>query len=425
MISSGDEELLKSNRELEIVNRVNQVLLTDSDIESRLTATLSEIMQAIGVNAGVVFIKSHDSREIICRAQCGFDLLPEDENFHISMDALSYSVRTVCIGKTHVMEDLCDKPNDLTNIINRYDIKSALFVPIISSSKAIGVLCLIEREQRRKFTPKEITIVEVLTASIASAVANAILCEGEQKYDEEINKASHMASVGEMLAGAAHSFGNVLMALKGSILLAREAISSGESKKDAIVRLDRAMQQIQCGTDVVYRILNLSRGVKSGPIRGINPERIVETVLALCRTHPLSKGKTITNLVPPDMSSVMAHEGFLQEVILNLALNALHAVRIGGEVRIEAEVFEADGYVDLRVIDNGCGIDPLDMERIFEPFYSTKGGTGLGLSSSAEMVHRMGGAITVESELDKGTVFTVRLALEGSDWRVDNNRTAA
>jgi len=96
---------------------------------------------------------------------------------------------------------------------------------------------------------------------------------------------------------------------------------------------------------------------------------------------------------------------------LNLLLNALQATEPGGEVRIEAEARPEDGIVCLRVSDNGPGIPAHLVDRIFEPFFSTKGGTGLGLATSAAAVHRMGGTITVDSEPGKGAVFTVRLNL--------------
>lgn len=134
-----------------------------------------------------------------------------------------------------------------------------------------------------------------------------------------------------------------------------------------------------------------------------------ETVIGLCGIHPASRGRVIADLVPEGIPNVEAHPTELRDVLLNLILNAIQATKPGGVVSVEAEFHEADESVDVRVVDDGCGMSPEVIEHAFEPFFSTKGADGLGLYVSTEAVRRMGGCMIVDSRPGEGTVFTVRL----------------
>ena len=266
---------------------------------------------------------------------------------------------------------------------------------------------------------------------VDSIVFYGKIITSERRLRDEFRKASRLASVGELLAGTAHSFGNVLMAIQGTLEAARNAPS--EDNADKIVQ---ALAHAAKGAEIVRRLLSFSRGVEEAPGR-VSLSDVVEAALGLCKAHPSAKQRTITSLIPPDLPCVEARPGPLQEVILNLVLNSLQATDPGGEVRIEAEVIapriaaaaippgmdvrrddvdDPSGDVRecayLRITDTGCGMSAETIDRIFEPFFSTKGGTGLGLSTSAAAIHRMGGTITVESEPSKGTTFTIRLNLK-------------
>ena len=249
----------------------------------------------------------------------------------------------------------------------------------------------------------------------ASGRVEAIVFHGkiktsERRLHDEFRRASRLASVGELLAGAAHSFGNVLTAIKCTLGSARSALRDSAGPQDPGRRIDDALEHAARGSEIVRRLLNFSRGTEEPP-SAVSLAEVVDAALALSTAHPAAKQRTITNLVPRDLPHVQANQGPLQEVVLNLLLNALQATEPGGEVRIEAEARPEDGIVCLRVSDNGPGIPAHLIDRIFEPFFSTKGGTGLGLATSAAAVHRMGGTITVDSEPGKGAVFTVRLNL--------------
>ncbi len=245
---------------------------------------------------------------------------------------------------------------------------------------------------------------------IDAVVVCAKVTTTEHRLREELCRASRLALVGELLAGTAHSMGNVLMAIQGTLESAARGIEEAESSEQSISSLNQAIEHIGRGSEMIYRLLNFSRG--AGGIMGRSSLRqSAEAALALCRTHPSSKQRTIENIIPPDLPMVEGQSGALQEVILNLMLNALQATDPGGRVSLNAQI--VGDCVNLLITDNGCGMEPEVASRVFEPFFSTKGGTGLGLSASAAVIQHIGGSISVESTPRQGTTFTIRLNLAG------------
>jgi two-component system NtrC family sensor kinase len=121
--------------------------------------------------------------------------------------------------------------------------------------------------------------------------------------------------------------------------------------------------------------------------------------------------------IEPGVPTINSDRGQLQQVFLNIINNAFAAVRDGGRVDLFIERVQQDG-VAVRIKDDGHGISHENLERIFEPFFTTKKeyGTGLGLSITYGIVEKLGGRITVESEVGKGTCFTVTLPVSGSKF---------
>jgi signal transduction histidine kinase len=115
-----------------------------------------------------------------------------------------------------------------------------------------------------------------------------------------------------------------------------------------------------------------------------------------------------------DLPEILSDRGQLQQVFLNIINNAFAAVDDGGCINVELQQVDSN-HVSVMIADNGKGISPQNMKRIFEPFFSTKteqGGTGLGLSITYGLVEKLGGTIHVQSELGKGTTFTITLPIK-------------
>jgi two-component system NtrC family sensor kinase len=122
--------------------------------------------------------------------------------------------------------------------------------------------------------------------------------------------------------------------------------------------------------------------------------------------------------IPENFPCVHGDYNSLQQVFLNLFINAIHAMPEGGKLSVRGSLTNGDRYLRIEVADNGVGIDPEDIPRIFDPFYTTKDvgkGTGLGLSVTYGILQKHGGGIEVHSEKGRGTTFTIILPAESNN----------
>jgi signal transduction histidine kinase len=169
----------------------------------------------------------------------------------------------------------------------------------------------------------------------------------------------------------------------------------------------------RCGA-ITKRLLNFARHVEVN-VQKVHLRSIIDDVLGFQTKEAEYRSIDIEVAIPEDIPDFVSDRGKLQQIFLNLINNAFAAMKEGGRLVIRARQLPDEPAIAVTVADNGCGISAADMQHIFEPFFTTKsreGGTGLGLSLTYGLVQEIGGRISVESEVGKGTTFTVVLPLE-------------
>jgi signal transduction histidine kinase len=145
-------------------------------------------------------------------------------------------------------------------------------------------------------------------------------------------------------------------------------------------------------------------------MQDVDVVRLIDDMARLVDKEASYKNVALERALPQELPRLRTDAPLLRQVVLNLMTNALHAVERGGHIRVTAEADER--HLMIHVSDNGCGIPPENLDKIFNPFFTTKPpgqGTGLGLSLCHNLVQGMGGTIQVESAPGRGTTFTVRL----------------
>ena len=160
---------------------------------------------------------------------------------------------------------------------------------------------------------------------------------------------------------------------------------------------------------IVRQLLDFSQQHKP-ELRSTDINTLVDRVLVLTNHTIAEKQLTLHRECEPGLPPMMVDPHMIEQVLMNLILNAVQATQEGGTVTIRTR--QKDGACEIDVEDTGCGIPPEVRSNIFDPFFTTKRtgeGTGLGLSVSLGIVERHGGEMLVESEIEKGTKFTVRL----------------
>ena len=268
-------------------------------------------------------------------------------------------------------------------------------------------------------------VVMIMGYIQATSMANRLkLADMEkQQMKTQLVIAGKLAEVGEMTTGLAHEINNPLQVMESELTMINDIIPDIEGllKKhdpDNFRLLTDSVEQIgiqieRCGK-ITQGLLKFARKTDSSK-QQIEMQKFLPEVVRMVEQRAYLENIRIIQELDPDIPPIKSDPSQLQQVFLNLLNNAIHALkgRESAEIRIQCEMRGKD--ITVAVVDNGCGISPEDMEKIYLPFFTTKPvgqGTGLGLSTAYGIVNGLGGEITVESEINAGTVFKVRLPLE-------------
>jgi hypothetical protein len=256
----------------------------------------------------------------------------------------------------------------------------------------------------------EIILAQITSHRIEVEGRDAELVVAEDVTDRleveaQLRQAQRMESVGRLAGGVAHDFNNLLTVIGNLAALAREESEPGSLHAETYRKIQAAQQR---GAALTRQLLTFSREVPG-------PAASTDATATLARMGemlpPLLGERVEVELIVPDTPlSVPLQAVHLEQVVMNLAVNARDAMPEDGRLRIELERV-GDGAV-LRVTDTGSGMTEEVKRQIFEPFYTTKErgrGTGLGLSTTYGLVTGAGGEIAVESAPGRGTTFTIRL----------------
>jgi len=242
--------------------------------------------------------------------------------------------------------------------------------------------------------------------------------EEKHKLETQLQQAQKMESIGTLAGGIAHDFNNILMGIQGNASLMLLKIESEHPNYEKIKNIEKYVQN---GTELTKQLLGFARRGKY-LIKATDLNEIIEKSSALfARTK--KEIRVQTNL-HEDLWAAEVDRGQIEQVLLNLYVNAWQAMTNGGDLYLQTENVildrsyvkpyrvEPGRYVKISVSDTGVGIDKETQERIFEPFFTTKEmgrGTGLGLASVYGIIKSHGGYINVYSERERGTVFTIYL----------------
>ena len=238
----------------------------------------------------------------------------------------------------------------------------------------------------------------------------------KKETEDALKRTQKMDALGKLTGGIAHDYNNMLGVILGYCELLNLEVKEQPELFDYVEQITRAGER---GVKLTKRILSFSRNKVS------DFERLDINTVLRDELHMLEK--TLTARIKLELKlednlwSVHVDESELEDAILNICINAMHAISNNGSIVIETSNIKLDfnkaeklglevgDYVQLKLSDSGCGIDSSIKDKIFDPFYTTKGdkGTGLGLSQVYGFMNRSSGAVSVESELDKGSEFVL------------------
>lgn len=228
-----------------------------------------------------------------------------------------------------------------------------------------------------------------------------------EKARVQLVQSDKLASVGRLAAGVAHEINNPL---GGITMYSHLALEDLTEDSPAFFNLQKIISQTERCKKIVKGLLDFSRQHEP-EIKTINLNDIINEILSLVETQSLFQNIEVNKLLDESIPSIMGDRSQLQQVFMNLALNAAEAMEGGGKLTVESFLID-DNSIEIKFTDTGCGIPPENMGKIFEPFFTTKSeinGTGLGLAVSHGIITKHQGTISVESKVGVGTTFKIKL----------------
>jgi signal transduction histidine kinase len=260
-------------------------------------------------------------------------------------------------------------------------------------------------------------MLKIVASQVAIAVENARLYDGMARKVEELKQAqaqliqaAKLAAIGEMAAQVAHEINNPLTSVMGFASLLVEELPEGSRLRDDAGLI---VTEASRARDIVRDLLDFSRQRPYFP-QECDLNAVLQQVVSLVRLQGGAAGVVIEEQYAAELPAVEVDPSRMKQVFLNMIANATQAMPQGGLLAVRTGASQDE--VTVSFVDTGIGIAPDNLGRIFEPFFTTKSeisGTGLGLSVSLGIVRQHGGVIDVQSEVGKGTTFTVRIPRAG------------
>lgn len=260
-----------------------------------------------------------------------------------------------------------------------------------------------------------ITVIAGVVLGVSTYLVNQIF-EADRRRVVTLHRveyANKMASLGRLSAGVAHEINNPLAIINEKAGLLKDVFTLQQRYPEdpqLMAIADSILSSVERCARITRRLLGFARHSDAKP-QVLEIGDVIQEVLGFLGKEAEYRSIALSVDVAPQTPRLHGDRGRLQEIFLNLINNAFAALEDGGRLDIRARPAES-GVICVTVADTGCGIPAADINRIFEPFFSTKterGGTGLGLSITYGLVQGLGGRISVESEVGKGTTFNVFL----------------
>jgi two-component system NtrC family sensor kinase len=408
-----EEALQRRSQELEILLRVGEALNQHVNVEELLNLVPYLVLDLLPGSITIIYKFDEDLNDLQYRV----------ESKGINPPSMTDASQRKLVEKFLADGNSVYWNHPSNSLINGFT--SGIAVPLQQGGKLLGMLMLASSNVNFAYDENHLRLFEGIGRQAALALRNAELHEIQIKYSsqlevmveaktEELKSAQEMlirseklASIGELAASIAHEINNPLQPIR---------INLGDMLEDIQnnIPIDiRAIQITQESVERIRRIVNQlldfagKRSNSTAEMELLDVGKIIETVVSLNHKFFEKEGMQIKLNIPTGLP-MYGNKDQLEQVFMNLVLNAQAAMQRGG-------ILEVKGWINKDEIitqfsDTGCGIPPEQINKVFDPFFSTKvNGTGLGLFVSYGIIQNHNGTIEVDSKVNKGTVFTIRL----------------
>ncbi len=415
----AEEALRRSADRLRVFHEIDQSILAARSTEEIAEAALHRLRQLVPCQRASVTIFDLEAGQATVIAADHHSPSNVGEGRRFSTDVFGEEIEALRQGQVLTVEDILhlSRPSPLTQALLADGVRSSLNVPLIAQGDLMGSLNL-GADSPGFFDAEHVSIAREVAEPLAVGIQQARLYDRIRQHTAELERrvaerttallqAEKLTIVGELAASLAHEINNPLQAVIGCLGLAEETVAEGG---DPDRYLEVALEELRRVARIVRQLRDLQRS------SAIEEREPTDVNVLLGRVRTLSRRKCedqdVEMVWEPavDLPLLPLAPDRIQQVFLNLVLNALDAMPQGGRLEVSTTRTSQPPGVTVSLADSGVGIPPEVLARLFEPFYSTKrDGLGLGLFISHEIVERHGGHVDVESRVGEGTTFKVWL----------------
>ena len=384
--------------------RVSNLMAHVTDLQHLLNLILSDSKEVVGAEASSLLRYDEEKNDLYFQVALG----EKGDEVKVMRVQMGVGIAGTCAKerRTLVVNDIAQdkrhakKFDEKTKFVTR----NILATPMVRKDKLLGVLEVLNKFDDEPFTDSDARIIEFFAEQASIAVENALLVEANLRSER-------LAALGQAVASISHYVKNILTGVRGSSSLIDHALGIDNMTllRDAWPVLKRSNDKI---TSLVQDMLTYSKEREPERVRA-NLNRLAEDIYEMVATGAAEGGVVVEAQLAAEMPDSMFDADRLHDAVLNIVSNAVDATRdqTMARVVISTTFDRGRNRIAIAIDDNGPGIPEAIREKIFEPFFSTKGskGTGLGLAVTRKVVREHGGEMLLDSEEGKGTTFTIWL----------------
>jgi signal transduction histidine kinase/putative methionine-R-sulfoxide reductase with GAF domain len=423
--SKGEEETLTTVANQAATCIENSGLMETLDIDEILRLVLEGVTKNIGFDRARLYLVNQRRNVLECKMAVGIDE-ERIKGITLRLDPEeSVVARSIFEKQPFVIPDASKDPRVNPTLKDKFNLHSLVVIPLLIKEKALGAIAADFVEPSKNITKETLESVTVFAQQAGLAIHNAFMYQElkafSQQMEEKIQKTTadlrkteaqlirsdKLAALGQLAAGIAHEIRNPLTSINILIHSLTENFPSGNSSREDLKVIEEEINRIN---EIVDQFL---RFAKPAPplLEKAEVLSIVEETLQLLRPQ-IEKQRILVQKEFQPLPLILMDRKQMKQAILNLLLNAVQAMPKGGHLALRGHMPDENRWVQLSIQDSGVGIPGEDIDKLFDPFFSTKeGGMGLGLSIAHRIIDQLDGKIEVESAPGKGTLFTVWLPI--------------
>jgi signal transduction histidine kinase len=421
--SKNEEEMLSTVANQAALCIENSGLMETLDIDEILRLVLEGVTKNIGFDRARLYLVNQKKNALECKMAVGIDE-ERIKGITLRLDPNeSIVARSIFEKQPFVIPDAAKDPRVNSILKEKFNLHSLVVIPLLAKERVLGAIAADFVEPSKSIAKEALESVMVYAQQAGLAIHNAFMYQELKAFslqmEEKIQKTTadlrkteaqlirsdKLAALGQLAAGIAHEIRNPLTSINILIHSLTENYLAGDSHREDLKVIEEEINRIN---EIVDQFL---RFAKPAPPLFAKAEvlPIFEETLQLLRPqiekHRIHVQKEFQPLPP-----ILMDREQMKQAILNLLLNAVQAMPTGGQLALKGHAPEGNRWVQLSIRDSGVGIPAEDINKLFDPFFSTKeGGVGLGLSITHRIIDQHDGKIEVESAPGKGTLFTIWL----------------